>query len=80
MSEIRMMISVSYTETIDVLIRSFVMLEAPATSALAPKQKTVDFTSGEPMDAPVAVRPRSSTTRFFPARYRRGLEARPPKR
>ena len=58
-----------------------VMFEPPpATSALAPKQKTVDFTSGEPMDAPVAGPPKVEHGSLLPARYRRGLEAKPPKR
>jgi hypothetical protein len=40
----------------------------------------VDFTSGEPMDAPVAGPPKVEHGSLLPARYRRSLEARPPKR
>jgi hypothetical protein len=38
------------------------------------------FTSGEPMDAPVAGPPKVEHGSLLPARYRRGLEAKPPKR
>lgn len=59
-------------------IRSLVMLEPPlAVSVRDPKQKTVDFTSGEPMDAPVAGPPKVEHGSLLPERYRRGLAAKP---
>ncbi len=59
-------------------IRSLVMLEPPpAVSVRDPKQKTVDFTSGEPMDAPVSGPPKVEHGSLLPERYRKGLAARP---
>lgn len=59
-------------------IRLFVVLEPPPPpSALLGKQKTVDFTSGEPMDAPVAGPPKVEHGSLLPERYRKGLDAKP---
>lgn len=59
-------------------IRSFVVLEPPPPpSAVLSRQKTVDFTSGEPMDAPVAGPPKIEHGSLLPERYRKGLAAKP---
>jgi hypothetical protein len=59
-------------------IRSLVLLEPPPIASVRdPRQKTVDFTSGEPMDKPVAGPPRVEHGSLLPARYRKGLAPRP---
>lgn len=59
-------------------IRLFVVLEPPPPpSALLGKQKTLDFTSGTPMDAPVAGPPKVEHGSLLPDRYRKGLDAKP---
>jgi hypothetical protein len=61
-------------------IRSLVMLQPPPAASALQRQKTVDFTSGTPMDAPVAGPPKVEHGSLLPARYRRGLDAKPPKK
>ncbi len=52
--------------------RSLVVLEPPPPPPPA-RHKTVDFTSGEPMAAPVAGPPKVEHESLIPERYRKGL-------